>query len=368
MRAVEAIEKSQKFTGGWTYHPTAASGRRTEFTLSVWQMMGLKAALLGGVDVKDGTLEKAMDFVRDSTHRDGGVMYYPGGKVTLGATGAGLFARCMFGLAENDAIDRGLLYMSGFPDQEPELGRRRSWEYVYYWYYRTLVAFQLQGREWRDWNRKIRPYLVNTQRSQGHGAGSWAIVDYGRAGTVYSTALCVLTLETYYRYLPMVRERSAIDAVFSAVSTGAAEITPGEARRLKRILKQLEEPGKEEVKKLRDREREEGRRRLKSKKPEDRYLGARALAKLQDKDSLEAMVKAAEDAPQALKPVHLIYIGQLRTRKAIPYLMGRLGNRDRRIRGAAMSALTTITSVYIAEVDGWRKWYRDHLDREAEKK
>ena len=75
----------------------------------------------------------------------------------------------------------------------------------YYWYYATLSLFQAGGDSWREWNAALATTLVETQRQAGEQAGSW---DPDRrwgqhGGRVFSTALCSLCLEVYYRYLPM---------------------------------------------------------------------------------------------------------------------------------------------------------------------
>ena len=77
----------------------------------------------------------------------------------------------------------------------------------YYWYYATLVMFQMGGDHWKAWNNALRPTLVNNQRKGGPEDGSWdpAGDKYGDAGRVYSTAIGALCLEVYYRYLPIHR-------------------------------------------------------------------------------------------------------------------------------------------------------------------
>ena len=72
----------------------------------------------------------------------------------------------------------------------------------YYWYYATYALYQMGGRHWKDWSKKLTPAVVKTQREDGNFKGSWdAIGAWGEdGGRVYSTATLVLTLEAYYRY------------------------------------------------------------------------------------------------------------------------------------------------------------------------
>lgn len=74
---------------------------------------------------------------------------------------------------------------------------------MYYWYYATFAMNQWGGQHWRDWKKSIEAAILPEQH-QGNDnfTGSWDPVgpwgDDG--GRVYSTAICTLILEVYYRY------------------------------------------------------------------------------------------------------------------------------------------------------------------------
>jgi hypothetical protein len=69
------------------------------------------------------------------------------------------------------------------------------------------------GDVWKSWNASIKKTLLNSQRKGGppDGSrrdvdGSWDPVGGGHVsvgGRVFSTSLGALTLEVYYRYLPL---------------------------------------------------------------------------------------------------------------------------------------------------------------------
>ena len=82
-------------------------------------------------------------------------------------------------------------------------GERRA--NLYYWYYATLALYQLDGDAWARWNDSLKPVLIGSQRTRGAAAGSWDpdTVWGGYGGRVYTTALATLSLEVYYRYLPL---------------------------------------------------------------------------------------------------------------------------------------------------------------------
>jgi len=73
----------------------------------------------------------------------------------------------------------------------------------HYCYYGTNVMYHLHGGDWVDWKYKVREVLLPLQKKDGCEAGSWApnIDPWGdHGGRVYSTAICVLCLETPYRF------------------------------------------------------------------------------------------------------------------------------------------------------------------------
>jgi hypothetical protein len=82
----------------------------------------------------------------------------------------------------------------------------------YYWYYGTLCMFQMGGENWKKWNEALKPTLVNNQckggpmdGSKDDKDGSWDPLGWidGMGGRVFTTAVGALSLEVYYRYLPM---------------------------------------------------------------------------------------------------------------------------------------------------------------------
>ena len=76
---------------------------------------------------------------------------------------------------------------------------------VYYWYYGSLAMYQMGGRFWRRWSRPLLTEGVPNVQVKGDVCefGSWDCNNLDSiGGRVYTTAMGVLTLETFYRYLP----------------------------------------------------------------------------------------------------------------------------------------------------------------------
>ena len=84
---------------------------------------------------------------------------------------------------------------------------------MYYNYYATQVMHHFSGYPWQRWNAVMREYLIATQATKGHETGSWFLDgsdDGSRAGgRLYCTAMAAMTLEVYYRYMPLYRPQSA---------------------------------------------------------------------------------------------------------------------------------------------------------------
>ena len=86
---------------------------------------------------------------------------------------------------------------------------------MYYNYYATQVMKQNGGELWKTWNVDMRDYLVKKQEREGPAAGSWMFDEkYSiAAGRLYATSLACMTLEVYYRFLPLYSE-SVLDEDF----------------------------------------------------------------------------------------------------------------------------------------------------------
>ena len=114
-------------------------------------------------------------------------------------TSAGMLGRLFMG-AKPDTLRGGGEYLR---ENLPEWGQWKT--NFYYWYYGTLVMFQMGGDYWKGWNVSMKKALLDNQRKGGDEDGSWDPGDGERSAhknRVMSTALGALCLEVYYRYLP----------------------------------------------------------------------------------------------------------------------------------------------------------------------
>jgi len=86
--------------------------------------------------------------------------------------------------------------------EQPPTNRRVN---MYYWYYGTMAMYLSGGQEWDRWNQQMKATLLDSQVTNGANQGSWEPNGLwaGYGGRTYSTAMAALTLEVYYRYLPI---------------------------------------------------------------------------------------------------------------------------------------------------------------------
>lgn len=184
--------------GGWRYEP----GMVGDTSVLGWMVMAMVSARRSGLRVSDEAFDAARQWLdRVSTERAPGLYaYQPGGPVTHSMTAEAMFAQQLLGVSHEAPrmAQSAQFLMSSLPDWEQRPA-------TYYWYYATLALFQHQGQAWRRWNEAIKSQLVAAQRRDGRAAGSWDPRDRWSAigGRVYQTALCALSLEVYYRYLPL---------------------------------------------------------------------------------------------------------------------------------------------------------------------
>ncbi|MBI1899485.1 MAG: terpene cyclase/mutase family protein [Planctomycetia bacterium] len=188
--------------GGWRYQPRQPG----DTSVVGWQLMALKSGHMAYLAVPENAIKGAINFL-NIVQSDSGAKYgYTGPGGGAATTAIGLLCRMYTGWKkENGALDRGVEFLS-------KQGPSRS--DMYYNYYATQVLHHWEGERWKKWNEQMRDHLINTQVKQGHELGSW-FYNGGHGAQVggrhYTTCMCVLTLEVYYRHLPIYRKQSTED-------------------------------------------------------------------------------------------------------------------------------------------------------------
>ncbi|HEX4130839.1 MAG TPA: prenyltransferase/squalene oxidase repeat-containing protein [Pirellulales bacterium] len=189
--------------GGWRY----AARQPGDTSVVGWQLMALKSGHMAFLPVRPETIKLSMRFL-DSVQAEGGAMYgYTSTGKGPGTTAVGLLCRMYLGWKHDEpALEKGIQYLS-------KMGPSK--DNVYFNYYATQVLHHYEGELWSRWNEKMRDQLIDTQSKNGHEAGSWFTGANGHmneaGGRLYCTSLSCMTLEVYYRHLPLYKKSSTDD-------------------------------------------------------------------------------------------------------------------------------------------------------------
>jgi hypothetical protein len=193
--------------GGWRYRP----GEPGDTSVVGWQLMALKSGKMAYLKVPDDTFRKAGYFL-DSVQSERGSTYgYQEPSSRRPATTAiGLLGRMYLGWPhENESLQRGVQILSQLGPSTDQTAVRNN---MYYNYYATQVMHHYGGYPWQRWNAVMREYLIRSQAKGGHETGSWFLdgADHGASagGRLYCTSMAAMTLEVYYRYMPLYRDQS----------------------------------------------------------------------------------------------------------------------------------------------------------------
>ncbi|MDA3960147.1 MAG: terpene cyclase/mutase family protein [Planctomycetota bacterium] len=205
---------------GWDYSkPNAA---RNDSSVTGWNVMALKAAKAGGLDVGhgmhgakrwlEGAWKAANPKWRSIGSDDVSVFPYSWNASTNetkhdSRVPMGLLSGVFLGLRGGDPMLESMgnyVMAKQVPTSYPTN--------TYYMYYNTLAIFQMGGNRWKEWNNVARDVLVKAQRTGGDCFdGSWDWENTGfhghDTGRLLSTAYCCLSLEVYYRYLPVAAQK-----------------------------------------------------------------------------------------------------------------------------------------------------------------
>ena len=209
-RAIKLIIQAQNpRTGGWRYQPKPPI--RGDTSISGWQVMALSSARGAGLEIPEVVFDRCRHWldVEVAGGESGGIYGYSHKEDFRPAMVAeGLFSRQVLGGRRGDAsVEESARYLA------TKMRKDNLLDNLYLLYYGNLALYQYQGWIWESWNTKVRDHLVKRQHKRGPRAGSWSPTGpYSSAGgRVLATAFATLTLEVYYRYLPLYWAPAAVE-------------------------------------------------------------------------------------------------------------------------------------------------------------
>jgi hypothetical protein len=145
---------------------------------SLWASESVASAVLSGMPLKAGAVERAVPYLRGEIQAHGD---------SAAAAGLALLVR--------DKSDPGLVTARELLRGTPPRWEQQNYAY---WYLGSLAAFQIDGPSgatWKAWNEHLKETLVTRQESGGGWPGAG-----GATAAVVRNGMATLTLEVYYRY------------------------------------------------------------------------------------------------------------------------------------------------------------------------
>ena len=161
--SINLIVNIQHEGGGWRYGPAKSGG---DLSITGWQIMAIKSAQMSGLDVPSVAVARAKKFLDSCCSSanpsnqtgDEGYHYVPGADgSTPRMTAVGLLCR---------------QYMENWGPSHPRMIKAigtvieknpPARQDVYYYYYATQVMHHFGGEKWREWNDKMREFLIKGQ-------------------------------------------------------------------------------------------------------------------------------------------------------------------------------------------------------------
>jgi hypothetical protein len=214
-RAIDLIVRCQSKEGGWRYNPDPQGG--ADLSVTVMQLLALRAAREAGIAVPKKTIENAVRYVescRQPKGADGfgGFGYQKPGRGP-GTTAMGVMSLMLCGNYDPSRLKEPVVFLDSLrlkkdkdgKDMDP-LAAMEGYPY-YRHYYAAQAMYQVgsQGPEfkkyWLEWYPWIAKKLLTEQDKAGSGRGTFRI-NPGEQGET-PTSFCLLILGVPYRYLPI---------------------------------------------------------------------------------------------------------------------------------------------------------------------
>ncbi|MCC5850357.1 MAG: terpene cyclase/mutase family protein [Verrucomicrobia bacterium] len=191
-------QRQRNHYGGWRYQPRPNDA---DLSVTVWQVLALRAADNCGLEVPQERIDLAMDYVRRTFRDDRGGFAYMTGHNNTGLAMRASGIVCILAMGEDpEAEDRERILRAADFTRDFDPGSI-SRHFFYTAYYAATSANMIDD-EHRD---RVLPameaFLIGKQNEDGSFPNH-----RGHDGGVYATAFSVITLAVRYQYLPIYQE------------------------------------------------------------------------------------------------------------------------------------------------------------------
>jgi hypothetical protein len=189
--AVRLIIDTQNKAGGWRYNPKP---EEADLSVTVCQLMALRAARNAGIGVPKETIDRAVDYIRRSQNADGGYMYLiTGGESRFPLTAAAVVALYNAGIYEGSEIESGLAYLQ--TNAATNYSSEGKPFFFYAHYYSSQAFLHKGGEAWDKWYTGLKKSLLSLRTTRG----GWFDVN----SIEYGTAMACLILNMPRTVLPI---------------------------------------------------------------------------------------------------------------------------------------------------------------------
>lgn len=187
---ITSQSESAQHKGGWRYQPRPGDA---DVSVTVLQVVALRVAKNGGLDVPQQTIDDAVDYVRRCAVGKTGGFAYQAGQWAPGyaRTAAAIYSLQVCGHYEDPLVSAGSEFLF-----ENRL-ERRHWTYGSN--YAGPAQYMIGGDIWRRWYDYMKTVLIPSAKR----VGELCYWEDNEVGPVYATACFAATLAMPWHYLPL---------------------------------------------------------------------------------------------------------------------------------------------------------------------
>ena len=192
-RVIKLIISAQNTEGGWRYRPVSYDA---DISVTVLQVVALRAAKNGGIEVPQKTIDDAVKYVKACfDERTGGFCYQPYRDPGFARTAAAIYSLQVCGLYDDKMVGRGSKYLFDNYREDHE------W-FAYGNFYAAPAQYMIGGETWSKWYATVKDTLLKTVRTDGDLVW-WEARGRGGVGPNWSTAVYATMLAMPYHYIPL---------------------------------------------------------------------------------------------------------------------------------------------------------------------
>ena len=182
--------------GGWRYRPVASEA---DVSVTVLQLVALRAAKNGGLDVPQATIDAGVAYVKRCFHPpSGGFTYQPNQSPGFARTAAAIYSLQVCGLYDDPLVKRGSEYL----EKNFREGQMEWWTYGNF--YAAPAQYMQGGETWRKWYGQLNATLMKGAVTKGDVTYWEPKLDGGRSvGPVYLASVYTMILAMPYHYVPL---------------------------------------------------------------------------------------------------------------------------------------------------------------------